>query len=1027
MLGTIRQPSCLQGKAARTGPGLVSSGSRRVTRKRAQAFKGSRRALVTVAAAESEAPAPAAPAPARRPRNEGKPLTAFEANEIVEGRVTSVQSFGAFVDIGAESQGLIHISQLTDGFVKNAIDVIKVGETIKARVLSVDVAGKRLALTRKGMGVGGSSEGRRGGGRNAREEEEDDVEEEDIAVDPTTAELDGLTFVVEDDEEDTADIDPAELEFVDELSAEDARDIALALEDLVSGTVTAVDASGVTVSYSLEDGSSAEGLIHVSELLAPSHLVEGEEAEDEAEAYTEVDNIDPAVYYKVGDSISCFVMDVEDGTPLLTQRLTEDADDELAEFAEMLEETNVDDLSDAAIIQGMWAAAEDAAGDDDEAEDGDALLEQLDPAEGAVAAAGADEDDEEGMVSVVPEDLRLEVLAARRGGASRSSRLVGPLAGVRLPDRPVGVDPTNASNATLLDAFSGELEEDEDECIGVAVNDTSYVPASLLKRLGYKIVQAEEGGEWGVVRREGAAEEGEAEMDAELAAELEAVASGLYDARAVDSIVKDLMAGDEEADEAEVPRLARRNPVVAAAAVSAGISAKAVSSLRKKTGAGMMDCKKALGECAGDEEKAVEWLRQKGLSGADKKAGRVAAEGAIVRYIHPGSRLGVLLEVNCETDFVAAGDVFTKLAGEIAMVVASSEVVCVSVDDMPGDLLAKEREVEMGKEDIKAKPEAVRAKIVEGRLDKIKRAYALLEQPALRDNNKTVAEIIKEAIAATGENIQVRRFIKYNLGEGLEKRSNDFAAEVAQQTAKKAEAPAAKKEEPKKEEAPKEAKPAVQVSAALVKQLRDKSGAGMMDCKKALGETGGDVEAAVEWLRKKGLSSADKKAGRLAAEGGIVAYIHPGSRLGVLLEVNCETDFVAAGDVFGKLANTLAMQIAANPSLEYVTPEEVPEELLAREREIEMGREDLQAKPEAIRAKIAEGRVKKLAQERVLLEQPYLLDESKTVSEAVKEAIASCGENIQIRRFSRFVLGEGVEKKVSNLAEEVAAATGAKA
>eukprot|EP00882_Tetradesmus_deserticola_P001197 GHRQ01001295.1.p1 GENE.GHRQ01001295.1~~GHRQ01001295.1.p1 ORF type:complete len:570 (+),score=303.00 GHRQ01001295.1:139-1848(+) len=569
MLGALRQPSCLQGKAARTGPGLVCSGSRRVTRPRA--FKGSRRALVTVAAAESEAPQAPAAAPARRPRNEGRPLSAIEANELVEGRVVSIQAFGAFVDIGAESQGLIHVSQLSDGFVKNVADVVKVGETVQCRVLSVDVPGKRLALTRKGMGIGGG--GGRGSAPQAREEEED-VEEAEMAVDPTTAEMDGLTFVVEDEEEDTGDIDPADLEFVEELSADDARDIALALEDIVSGTVTAVDATGVTVSYTLEDGSTAEGLIHVSELLAPSHMVEAEEADDEAEAYSEVDNIDPAAFYKVGDSISCFVMDVEDGTPLLTQRLTEEADDDLAEFAEMLEETNVDDLSDAAIIQGMWAAAEDAAGDGDEGEDGDALLEQLDPSEGAVAAAAGDDDDgEEGMVSVVPEELRLEVLAARQRGASRSSRLVGPLAGVRLPDRPVGVDPTNASNVTLLDAFSGEPEEDEDECIGVAVDDTSYVPASLLKRLGYKIVKAEEGGEWGVVRREGAAEEGEAEMDAELAAELEAVASGLYDSRAVDSIVKDLMAGDDDADEAEVPRLARRNPVVAAAAVSGRSSA----------------------------------------------------------------------------------------------------------------------------------------------------------------------------------------------------------------------------------------------------------------------------------------------------------------------------------------------------------------------------------------------------------------------------------------------------------------------
>jgi elongation factor Ts len=201
----------------------------------------------------------------------------------------------------------------------------------------------------------------------------------------------------------------------------------------------------------------------------------------------------------------------------------------------------------------------------------------------------------------------------------------------------------------------------------------------------------------------------------------------------------------------------------------------------------------------------------------------------------------------------------------------------------------------------------------------------------------------------------------------------------------------------------------------------------MMDCKKALAECGADLGEAAEWLRKKGLAGADKKAGRLAAEGVVAAYIHPGSRLGVLLEVNCETDFVAASDDFTRLVNGLAMQIAASPSVEYVTAAEVPAADLEAELRVEMGREDLAGKPEAIRAKIAEGRVKKLAQERVLLEQPWLMDGGKTVGEAVKEAVATVGENIQVRRFTRFVLGEGLAKKESNLAAEVAAATGGKA
>jgi elongation factor Ts len=442
----------------------------------------------------------------------------------------------------------------------------------------------------------------------------------------------------------------------------------------------------------------------------------------------------------------------------------------------------------------------------------------------------------------------------------------------------------------------------------------------------------------------------------------------------------------------------------------------------------MMDCKKALAESDGDADKAVEWLRKKGLSGADKKAGRVAAEGAVVKYIHPGARIGILMEVNCETDFVAASDEFRKLCAELCMIAASSDVVCVGADEVPADLLAKEREIEMGKADLATKPEGVRAKIVEGRLDKLKKQWALLEQDALTVQGTKVEDLVKATIAKVGENVRVRRFVKYTLGEGIEKKASNLAAEVAEQTAamaaKAAEAakaaPAPKEE--KAADAPKQ--PAVAVSASAVKALRDKSGAGMMDCKKALAENGGDVDKASEWLRKKGLAGADKKAGRVAAEGAVVEYIHPGSRVGVLLELNCETDFVAAGDVFQKLAKALAMQIAASPTVEHVSAEDIPASVFEAEMTAEMQREDIASKPEAIRAKIAEGRVKKIVAERALLDQPYLVDQSKTVAEAIKEAIAACGEKISVRRFTRFVLGEGIEKKVTDLAADVAAMAG---
>merc|ERR1712157_435663 len=221
------------------------------------------------------------------------------------------------------------------------------------------------------------------------------------------------------------------------------------------------------------------------------------------------------------------------------------------------------------------------------------------------------------------------------------------------------------------------------------------------------------------------------------------------------------------------------------------------------------------------------------------------------------------------------------------------------------------------------------------------------------------------------------------------------------------------------EEKPVEEKPKVAISAKLVKELRDQSGAGMMDCKKALAECGGDIEKADEYLRKKGITSAAKKASRVASEGMVSSYIHAGSRIGVLIEVNSETDFVARGDVFKELVQGLAMQIAASPSVEYVAPEDAPADFVEAEKAAEMQKEDLASKPENIREKIVEGRVDKIINERALLEQTYIMDTSKTVKEAITEAIASIGENIKVRRFSRYVLGEGIEKKSVDFATEV--------
>ena len=216
------------------------------------------------------------------------------------------------------------------------------------------------------------------------------------------------------------------------------------------------------------------------------------------------------------------------------------------------------------------------------------------------------------------------------------------------------------------------------------------------------------------------------------------------------------------------------------------------------------------------------------------------------------------------------------------------------------------------------------------------------------------------------------------------------------------------------------------ISAQTVKELREKTGAGMMDCKKALTENGGDITKATEWLRQKGLASAGKKEGRVAAEGLVGQYIHTGGRVGVLVEVNCETDFVARGETFQTLVRNVAMQIAACPNVEYVKVSDIPAEIAEKEKAIEMGRDDLAGKPDNIKEKIVQGRIDKRLKELTLMDQPYIRDQNITVEELVKQTIAQTGENIQVRRFVRFVLGEGIEKQENNFADEVAAMTGTK-
>ncbi len=210
-------------------------------------------------------------------------------------------------------------------------------------------------------------------------------------------------------------------------------------------------------------------------------------------------------------------------------------------------------------------------------------------------------------------------------------------------------------------------------------------------------------------------------------------------------------------------------------------TAKDVAELRARTGAGMMDCKKALTESNGDFEKATTWLREKGIAAASKKQGRIASEGVVGSYIHMGGKIGVLVEVNCETDFVARTDAFNLLVKDIAMQIAAANPKYVSREDVPADVLEKEKNILRAQAKNEGKPEAIIEKMVEGRVVKFYKDFCLLDQEFVKDSSKTIQAVLTEATATIGEKISVRRFTRYEMGEGLEKRQDNLAEEVAKQ------------------------------------------------------------------------------------------------------------------------------------------------------------------------------------------------------------------------------------------------------
>ncbi|KAF0888855.1 hypothetical protein E2562_019366 [Oryza meyeriana var. granulata] len=931
------------------------------------------------------------------------------------GKVRSIKPFGLFVDIGAFTEGLVHISRVSDGFVKDISSLFTVGQEVSVRLVEANKETGRISLT---MRTGGdyvkpktetpkaASGGRnttatasRGSPRQTREREE------------------GKNI--------------GETNFVQ--------------GQYLNGTVKNTTRSGSFLT--LPDGS--EGFLPRGEEAVALFTLIGHSA------------------LEVGQQVRVKVLNVARGQVTLTMKEGEDDEDDLASlntelkqgwsrgtnafelafrrnkeisaFLDQREKIKVPDVQEAAVASvgtGLDAEVgiEQSPGKEPETSNAESLAVNSSITEVKETDSTAVVEKDSEMSKTESVETASSVVTSE-DDSTVDDKLIEPTASVSateaeskedISEGSVTTEPTEAASTESVTAVVDEstpADEESSENLTASVSSVATeVPAPEVSEAPCQEIIEDS------TTAEDTADDQTVESDSPPSEGVELSSNGAPDSPSAEdkpnepeesSVVEEVpvtaSSGSADKGPAAVTEIiaasSEKTAEVAAAGAEAStttatISPALVKQLREATGAGMMDCKKALAESGGDIEKAQEFLRKKGLAAADKRAGRATAEGRIGSYIHD-SRIGVLIEVNCETDFVSRGDIFKELVDDLAMQVAACpQVQYISLDDVPEEVMKKETELEMQREDLLSKPEQIRSKIVEGRVKKRLGEYALLEQPFIKNDKVTISEWVKQTIATIGENMKVKRFVRYNLGEGLEKKSQDFAAEVAAQTAAKA-PPAAPPKDDKTEETTEteEKKPAVAISAALVKQLRDETGAGMMDCKKALAETGGDIQKAQEFLRKKGLSSADKKSSRLTAEGLIGAYIHD-NRIGCMIEVNSETDFVARNEKFKELVNDLAMQVVACPQVEYVSIEDIPESVVSKEKEIEMQREDLQSKPENIREKIVEGRISKRLGMLALLEQPFIKDDSKTVKDLVKETIATLGENIKVRRFARYTLGE---------------------
>ncbi|KAI3446996.1 hypothetical protein Pfo_003661 [Paulownia fortunei] len=945
------------------------------------------------------------------------------------GKVRSIQPFGAFIDFGAFTDGLVHVSRLSDSFVKDVASVVTVGQEVKVRLIEANMETGRISLTM-----------RESDDASKLQQQKDAPVSGDKSRPPRKS---GQKF--------------------NQKKEEVKKNTKFVKGQDLEGTVKNLTRAGAFIS--LPEGE--EGFLPTSE-----------------EANEGFGNIMGGSSLEVGQEVNVRVLRITRGQVTLTMKKEEDAGELDSKLSQGVVHTATNPFVLAFRSNKAISAFLDERKNEDEpsenaqedAKDTDTGVNMTD---GSLSEAlDKEEDLEVPLDNSQSKDVEIESLKEIEASSVVLTDDVRPSTEVQITGEPAPKAEENSGEAEISgkvadDTLSSEIvKESTEKTAGDAIlkdEQQSHEPETIVPSPTQGDSELSE--EPSSIENKGESELSEDIIDQTLLAEsgeevMEKTADDAIEpSEKPDDTIPAASQGEEETarpnpkesdsiesstaqiDSPDIETTSTESRVTGETSVNevqaqtspdkeentnvsspseqssdsfaketttkaAAISPALVKQLREETGAGMMDCKKTLSETGGDIIKAQEYLRKKGLASADKKASRATAEGRIGSYIHD-SRIGVLIEVNCETDFVARGDIFKELVEDLAMQVAACpQVQYLSTEDVPKEVVDKEKEIEMQKEDLLSKPEQIRSKIVDGRIRKRLEELALLEQPFIKDDKVVVKDWVKQTISTIGENIKVKRFVRYNLGEGLEKKSQDFAAEVAAQTAAKP-VPASVKQEPAAAETKEtmEKPEKALVSAALVKQLREETGAGMMDCKKALSETGGDLDKAQEYLRKKGLSTADKKSSRLAAEGRIGSYIHD-SRIGVLIEVNCETDFVGRGQNFKELVDDLAMQVVACPQVQHVSIEDIPESIVNKEKQLEMQREDLQSKPENIREKIVEGRVTKRLGELALLEQPFIKNDTMFVKDLVKQTVAALGENIKVRRFVRFTLGKTSDAKL---------------